>query len=380
MTQPQDGATFPAAEGLTQEVAEFVVNTRVEDLPAEVVEHGKKSILDGLGLALAGSVAESGELVRSYLRLARRSAAARRRSSAANLQGRRRASRPSPTASPSTPTTMTTRSSRSAKDRVYGLLTHPTAPCPSAGPGARPRRDGRSGRDLMLAYHLGVEVECKIAEAIAPRHYQHGFHATGTCGTFAAAAAAARLRGLDVEQTARALSIAASQSAGLRENFGTMTKPFHAGRSAESGVVAAEFAALGWTAAPTHPGSAARLLPRRRRRLRPRGYPGQARQALDLRLPGRVDQAASVRLAHPPGHDRHAAPDQGARHPRRAGRACRRGHQPEHAQRPDPSPPEERAAGQVQHGVLHGHPAHRAARRASTSSPTRWSCAPTSRR
>ena len=100
----------------------------------------------------------------------------------------------------------------------------------------------------MLAYHLGVEVECKIAEAIDPRHYQTGFHATATCGTFAAAAAGAKLMGLDAEATARALSIAGSQSAGLRENFGTMTKPFHAGRAAESGVVAAQFAALGWTA------------------------------------------------------------------------------------------------------------------------------------
>jgi 2-methylcitrate dehydratase PrpD len=101
----------------------------------------------------------------------------------------------------------------------------------------------------MLAYHLGVEVECKIAEAINPRHYQTGFHATATCGTFAAAAASAKLMGLIVDQTTqRALSIAGSQSAGLRENFGTMTKPFHAGRSSESGVAAAQFAEYGWTA------------------------------------------------------------------------------------------------------------------------------------
>jgi 2-methylcitrate dehydratase PrpD len=107
---------------------------------------------------------------------------------------------------------------------------------------------GASGAQAMLAYHLGVEVECKISEAINPRHYQTGFHSTATCGTFAAAAAAARLMGLDVETTQRALSIAGSQSAGLRENFGTMTKPFHAGRSSESGVAAAQFASYGWTA------------------------------------------------------------------------------------------------------------------------------------
>ena len=100
----------------------------------------------------------------------------------------------------------------------------------------------------MLAYHVGVEVECKIAEAIAPRHYDEGFHSTATCGTFGSAAAVSRLRGFNVEQTLRTLAIAASQSAGLRENFGTMTKPLHAGRASESGVVAADLVALGWTA------------------------------------------------------------------------------------------------------------------------------------
>jgi 2-methylcitrate dehydratase PrpD len=112
-------------------------------------------------------------------------------------------------------------------------------------------RDGASGEAFMTAYHVGVEVECKISEAINPRHYQEGFHSTATCGTFAATAAVSNLLGYAPEVTRRALSIAGSQSAGLRENFGTMTKPFHAGRASESGVTAADFARLGWTAAPT---------------------------------------------------------------------------------------------------------------------------------
>src|SRR4051794_11100445 len=102
----------------------------------------------------------------------------------------------------------------------------------------------------MLAYQVGVEVECKVAEAIDPRHYQHGFHATATCGSIGAAAGAAKLLGLSREATRRAVSIGATQAGGLRENFGTMTKPFHAGRAAENGVVAAEIAALGFTASP----------------------------------------------------------------------------------------------------------------------------------
>ena len=136
-----------------------------------------------------------------------------------------------------------------AKDRVYGLLTHPTAPAlPPVL--ALAERDRRSGRDLLTAYQVGVEVECKIAEAILPRHYQQGFHSTATCGAIGAAAAAAKLLGLDHDATRRALSLGATQAGGLRENFGTMTKPFHAGRAAESGVVAAELAALGFTASP----------------------------------------------------------------------------------------------------------------------------------
>ncbi|KQT53135.1 MmgE/PrpD family protein [Aureimonas sp. Leaf454] len=231
---------------LTKYVAEFIVSTKVEDLPADVIALGKKSILDGFGLALSGSVAKSGELVRRHLGdldLGEGAATvigggrkvAPRFAAFANGVGIH--------ADDYDDTQLAV-----AKDRVYGLLTHPTAPAlPAAF--AMSELLKASGRDFMMAYHLGVEVECKIAEAIAPRHYQTGFHATATCGTFAAAAAASRLMGFDVATTQRALSLAGSQSAGLRENFGTMTKPFHAGKAAESGVAAAQFASYGWTAA-----------------------------------------------------------------------------------------------------------------------------------
>jgi 2-methylcitrate dehydratase PrpD len=232
---------------LTKYVAEFIVAAKLEDLPGEVVAIGKKSILDGLGLALSGSVAKSGELVRRHLDdlglapgqatvIGGNRKVAPRFAAFANGVGIH--------ADDYDDTQLAV-----AKDRVYGLLTHPTAPAlPAAF--AMAEATGASGARFMLAYHLGVEVECKIAEAINPRHYQAGFHATATCGTFAAAAAAAKLLDLDVAATQRALSLAGSQSAGLRENFGTMTKPFHAGRSSESGVAAAQFAAYGWTATP----------------------------------------------------------------------------------------------------------------------------------
>ncbi len=234
--------------GLTHEVAEFIARTQWRDLPAEVVELGRKSILDGLGLALAGSVAETGRLSRDYVRsLGPGRSEATVIGTALKVPARFAAfiNGIGIHADDYDDTQLAV-----APDRVYGLLTHPTAPALSAALAAAEGR-GLSGRDLSLAYHLGVEVECKIAEAIAPRHYDEGFHSTGTCGTFGAAAAAARLLGLDARRTARALSLAASQAAGLRENFGTMTKPFHAGHAAEAGVVAADFAALGWTAAET---------------------------------------------------------------------------------------------------------------------------------
>jgi 2-methylcitrate dehydratase PrpD len=111
-------------------------------------------------------------------------------------------------------------------------------------------RDGRSGADTLMSYLVGVEVETKVCEAIAPRHYEDGFHSTATVGAIGSGAAAARAVGLDATTTAAALGIAASQAAGLRENFGTMTKPFHAGRAAESGVLAVSLAKAGFTAAP----------------------------------------------------------------------------------------------------------------------------------
>jgi 2-methylcitrate dehydratase PrpD len=240
-----DRSGLDKGAGLTRYVAEFVCGVQAEDLPDDVMALGKKSILDGLGLALSGSVAKSGELVRRHLDdigLARGPATvigsnlrvAPRFAAFANGVGVH--------ADDYDDTQLAV-----ASDRVYGLLTHPTAPALPAAL-AMGEALGADGRSVVLAYHLGVEVECKVAEAINPRHYQTGFHATATCGPFASASAAAKLMGLDVETTQRALSIAASQSAGLRENFGTMTKPFHAGRASESGVAAAQFASYGWTA------------------------------------------------------------------------------------------------------------------------------------
>ncbi|TMQ04515.1 MAG: MmgE/PrpD family protein [Deltaproteobacteria bacterium] len=243
---PSPAAEFPKAPGLTKSVAEFIVNTKYSDIPPDVIELGKKSILDGFGLALAGSVSAMGPLIRQYVKSVAPGVGP------ASVVGTKVKCHPrfaalangvSIHADDYDDTQLAV-----AKDRIYGLLTHPTVPAlpPTF---ALCEMGRRSGKDLMLAYHLGVEVECKIAEAIAPRHYDDGFHTTGTCGAFGSVAASAKLRGLDAKQTAFAIGIAATQGGGFRNNFGSMTKPLHAGHAAEAGTVAADLAALGWTAA-----------------------------------------------------------------------------------------------------------------------------------
>ncbi len=133
---------------------------------------------------------------------------------------------------------------------VYGLLTHPSVPPLTAALVMAQRLGGVDGRRLMLAFQTGFEVECKISEWMLPRHYRRGHHSSGTVGTFGAAAAAAKLLGLKGAELAHALGIAASFAAGIRCNFGTMTKPLHVGRASENGVTAALLAARGFTADP----------------------------------------------------------------------------------------------------------------------------------
>src|SRR5579863_7661907 len=240
-------ADFPKVTGLTEYVGKFVVDTQYGQIPGSVIELGKKSILDGLGLALAGSRAESGTICRRYLeKLGVCNGTAVVIGSPQKTSPRFAAftNGVSIHADDFDDTQLAV-----AKDRVYGLLVHPTV---AALPPllALAEQNGKvSGKELMLAYHLGVEVECKIAEAISPRHYLDGFHSSGTCGPFGSAAACAKLLRFDLAKTLNTFGLVASQSGGLRENFGTMTKPFQAGHAAESGLVSADLVALGWTAA-----------------------------------------------------------------------------------------------------------------------------------
>jgi 2-methylcitrate dehydratase PrpD len=231
--------------GLTQEVVSFVHGTRYRDIPREVVRLAQGFVLDGLGVMLSGSTEKGSRILQAYVR---------------RLGGKEEATVIGPRfMAPAPKAALVNGASGHAmdyddtqlstsKEAVYGLLTHPTVPVLSAVL-AVGEKDRISGADFLLAYILGVEVECRIADAIDPRHYQAGFHSTATIGGLGAAMAVGKILGLREEALARALGLAASMASGLRENFGTMTKPLHAGRAAENGVTAAELAEKGFTSA-----------------------------------------------------------------------------------------------------------------------------------
>jgi len=220
----------------TSRLAEFVAKSRWEDCPAAAVEAARRAILDCLGVMLAGSAepaariiqtvadAEGGNPLCTVVGTGRRTGAVW----AALCNG-------------------TAAHALDFDDTNFAMMGHPSAPVLSAALAAAELALA-DGRALVHAFLLGFEAETSLAEVINPPHYERGWHATCTLGTLGAAAAAARLLGLDAIQVRTALAVAASQASGLKENFGTMTKPFHAGHAARSGVLAALLAREGWTA------------------------------------------------------------------------------------------------------------------------------------
>ena len=228
----------------TGAVVDFISRTRWPEFQKEAVDVGKRCLIDGLGVMLAGSTQDASRILRGYVREVDVRAESTAfgpetfksgASSAALLNGT------SGHALDWDDTQLAT-----SADRIFGLLTHPTVP-PMAAALAIGERQQASGAAFLEAFLTGFEVECKIAEAISPSHYMKGFHSSGTVGTFGAAVAAAKLLGLDGDRIAHALAIAASSASGVRVNFGTMTKPLHVGRASQNGVVAAELAARGFT-------------------------------------------------------------------------------------------------------------------------------------
>lgn len=132
-------------------------------------------------------------------------------------------------------------------DTHLKTIIHPAGPVASAVL-ALAEHQGLSGRAVIDALVLGIDVACRVGNTMYPEHYDRGWHITGSTGTLGAAAGCARLLGLNEQQTAMALGIAASQPIGMREQFGTMTKPFHPGGAARAGLMSALLASQGFTA------------------------------------------------------------------------------------------------------------------------------------
>lgn len=240
MTPPPDAGGTPA---VTDHVARFALKTRYQDVPERVRALAKAHILDALGLSLAGAAAPGSRIVQDYI--AGLGCGGRSSVFGTALKTAPRFAALANGAAIHAHDYDDTCPQHRA-DRNGGL--HATGPVLSAAL-ATAEPAGRSGLDVLTAFHVGVEIGCRISHAIANRHCADGYHPTGTINVFGAAAAVGRLLGLDRDGMCTALGLAASHSGGVRENFGTMTKPYHAGHAAEGGTVSAELAARGFTAA-----------------------------------------------------------------------------------------------------------------------------------
>ncbi len=219
---------------VTGELAEWIVGVRADDIPQDVRREGVRTFVNWLGCAVGGADHAAADAALRAL---------------------------SPFSGPREATVLgrTDRLDPLKATLLNGITSHvldyddthlrtiihpagPVAPALLALAEVRPI----SGRALLEAMILGVEVACRIGNAVYPDHYDRGWHITATAGVFGGAAAVGKAIGLHATRMRWALGLAASQSAGLREMFGTMTKSFHPGRAAESGLLSALLAEAGY--------------------------------------------------------------------------------------------------------------------------------------
>jgi 2-methylcitrate dehydratase PrpD len=222
---------------VTRTLARFIVNHRAAELPQKVRHEAARSFLNWVGCAVGASRHETVERALAALNefSGPREATVLGRGDrldimlAALMNG-------------------TTSHTFDFDDTHLKTVIHPSGPVASAILALAERRPVK-GDDFLHAFILGVEAECRIGNAVYPSHYNVGWHITATAGVFGAAAAAGRLLGLSEQQMVWALGIAATQSSGLREMFGTMVKPMHPGNAARNGLLAALLASKNFTSA-----------------------------------------------------------------------------------------------------------------------------------
>ena len=221
---------------LTRQLAQFIVNADSREIPKAVLEGSRDALIDTIGCALAGSLEPISEIAERWVR----ETGARGQSSVLGL-----ALKTSPAEA-----AFANGIAGHALDFDDSLPTLRGHPSTTMGPAALAvaEASGASGLDVLAAFALGLEVAGKLGRALGSGHYLRGWHTTATIGAFSSTTACARLWGLSVEQLEHAWGLAASQSSGLVTNFGTMTKPFHAGNAARIGVLSAWMAKQGFTA------------------------------------------------------------------------------------------------------------------------------------
>jgi 2-methylcitrate dehydratase PrpD len=221
--------------GITQDTAAFVADTQFDNLPPETIKEAKFCLLDWLGVTLAGSMEPLADILARVIGMMPCEPQA-------TVLGRGIKTSPLLAA-------MANGSMSHALDfddyLVEGLL-HPSAPLWAALlPVAEWK--GTGGKDLITAFVLGFEVESRIAQVLGKPLIDACIHPTGTVGTFSAAVGAGKTLGLTRQQLINAIGMAGTQAAGLIESFGSMSKPFHAGKAAMNGLLAAVLAGEGFT-------------------------------------------------------------------------------------------------------------------------------------
>ncbi len=228
-------ATVGEPKNATRNLARFVVASRLDDVPSAVRKEAARTLLNWAGCAVGGSRHETVNIAVGAL---------------------------SPFSGPAQATLLGRKERMDVMNAalINGIaahifdyddthlrtVIHPAGPVASAILALSEYRP-IAGRDFVHALVLGVEVECRIGNSVYPAHYDAGWHITGTAGVFGSAAAAGKLLGLNEQQMVWALGIAATQPTGLKEMFGTMTKSFHPGRAAHSGLTAAFLASRNFT-------------------------------------------------------------------------------------------------------------------------------------
>jgi 2-methylcitrate dehydratase PrpD len=230
--------SIKAESGITLGLVRAVRGIRWDDMPADPRETARHCLLDFMGVAIAGSHEPLTEILVNEVAKSEGSG------EAALIARSERASR-------LTAALVNGAAAHALDfdDTHMAMSGHPSVPIIPAILALAESR-GCSGRDVLEAIVVGIETECRLGAMLGQKHYAIGFHATGTVGTFGAAAACAHLLGLDEDGWLRAFGLAGTQAAGLKSGFGTMAKPFHAGRAASAGLLSALLSRGGYTSNP----------------------------------------------------------------------------------------------------------------------------------